>query len=56
MKKFNTPLGEIDITLLGHASLLIKWQGKNIFVDPYSSVADFSLQPKANLILVTEHH
>jgi L-ascorbate metabolism protein UlaG (beta-lactamase superfamily) len=56
MKKFNTPLGEIDITLLGHASLLIKWQGKNIFVDPYSNVADFSLQPKANLILLTHHH
>jgi L-ascorbate metabolism protein UlaG (beta-lactamase superfamily) len=56
MYNFTTPLGEIAVNLLGHASLLFKWQGKNIFVDPYSNVADFSLQPKADLVLLTHHH
>lgn len=56
MFNFTTPLGEIAVNLLGHASLLIKWQGKNIFVDPYSNVADFSEQPKADLVLLTHHH
>ena len=56
MTRFSTPLGEIAILHLGHASLLIQWEGKNIFVDPYSEVADYSRQPKADLILLTHHH
>ena len=56
MTKFATPLGEIAITVLGHASLLIRWEGRNIFVDPYAKVADYSKQPVADLILVTHHH
>ncbi len=56
MNRFKTPLGEIEITMLGHASLMIRWDGKNIFVDPYSEVADYSLQPKADLVLLTHHH
>ncbi|OFY39279.1 MAG: hypothetical protein A2X18_04475 [Bacteroidetes bacterium GWF2_40_14] len=56
MAKFITPIGEIAIIILGHASLLIQWEGKNIFVDPYSKVADYSVQPKADLVLITHHH
>ncbi len=56
MGKFTTPLGEIVITILGHASLLIQWSGQNIFVDPYSKVADYSKQPPAHLVLLTHHH
>ena len=56
MAKFITPIGEISIIILGHASLLIQWEGKNIFVDPYSKVADYSVQPKADLVLITHHH
>lgn len=56
MTRFITPIGEIAILLLGHASLLIQWEGKNIFVDPYSKVANYALQPKADLVLITHHH
>ncbi len=56
MYKFLTPVGTIAIDMLGHASLLIKWENKNIFIDPYSEVADFSKQPKADLVLLTHHH
>lgn len=56
MNRFSTPLGEIEIKIFGHASLLIKWNGKNIFVDPYSEVANYSLEPEAHLVLLTHHH
>lgn len=56
MKRFETPLGDLEIKHLGHASLLIEWNGENIFVDPYSEVCDYSKQPEAHLILITHHH
>ncbi len=56
MSKFITPIGEIAIIIIGHASFLIQWNGKNIFIDPYTKVANYALQPKADLILITHNH
>lgn len=56
MKRFKTPLGDIEITILGHASLIINWEGKLIYIDPYSEVADFSNRAVADLVLLTHHH
>jgi L-ascorbate metabolism protein UlaG (beta-lactamase superfamily) len=54
---FPTSAGELTITFLGHASLLLNFKEKNIFVDPFGQVADYSKLPKADVILCThEHH
>ena len=54
---FQTSAGELEITFLGHGSLMFTFGQKVIHVDPFSRVADYSTLPKANLILIThEHH
>jgi L-ascorbate metabolism protein UlaG (beta-lactamase superfamily) len=51
-----TPAGELRITFLGHASLVFSFAGKIVHVDPYGQVADYTRQPKADLVLVTHEH
>ncbi len=48
--------GDITITFIGHATLMLGWQGKVIHVDPWSKLADYGPLPKADLILVTHGH
>lgn len=51
-----TDAGDVSVTFLGHASLMLQWQGKAIHVDPWSAQADYSSLPKADLVLVTHEH
>jgi L-ascorbate metabolism protein UlaG (beta-lactamase superfamily) len=51
-----TAKGDLEITFLGHASLMMVFDGKTIHVDPYGDVADYSTLPKADLVLVTHDH
>jgi L-ascorbate metabolism protein UlaG (beta-lactamase superfamily) len=51
-----TAAGDLAITFLGHGSLLFKFDGMTIAVDPYSKVADHSALPKADLVLITHEH
>ena len=53
---FPTSAGNLSITFLGHASLLLTFNGKYIFVDPFGQVADYSSLPKADVILSTHEH
>lgn len=51
-----TTAGNVEITFIGHGSLMVTWHGKTIHVDPYSKLADYKSLPKADLILITHHH
>ncbi len=48
--------GPLNITFLGHASLLMDFNGKEIYIDPCGQFADFSKLPKADIILFTHEH
>jgi L-ascorbate metabolism protein UlaG (beta-lactamase superfamily) len=53
---FETSLGQLQITFIGHGSMILDIDGKIIHVDPYSRLTDYSLLPKADIILVTHEH
>jgi L-ascorbate metabolism protein UlaG (beta-lactamase superfamily) len=54
--KLKTSQGDVEITFLGHGSLLFRYGGMNVYVDPFSRVADYSTLPKADVILITHEH
>ncbi|MEN6485191.1 MAG: MBL fold metallo-hydrolase [Syntrophobacteraceae bacterium] len=51
-----TSAGRLEITFLGHGSLMFATGGKIIHVDPYSAVADYARLPRADLVLITHEH
>ncbi|MFC1619970.1 MBL fold metallo-hydrolase [Candidatus Neomarinimicrobiota bacterium] len=52
----STSEGDLEITFLGHGTLMFTFDDKVIHVDPFSRVADYNDLPKADVILVTHHH
>jgi L-ascorbate metabolism protein UlaG (beta-lactamase superfamily) len=51
-----TSAGDLEITFVGHGTLIFTVGGKVIHVDPFSRLADYATLPKADLILVTHGH
>jgi len=51
-----TSKGDLVISFLGHASLMMTFGGKTIYIDPVSAEADYSKLPKADLVLITHEH
>jgi len=51
-----TKAGDLEVTFIGHGSLMLKFGGKIIYVDPYSKLADYAKLPKADLIFLTHEH
>ena len=51
-----TARGDLEITVIGHGSLMFGFDGKIIHVDPFSGLADYSKLPQADLILLTHEH
>ncbi len=47
---------DLEITFIGHGTLMFNYGGKIIHVDPFSKLADYSTLPKADIILITHHH
>jgi L-ascorbate metabolism protein UlaG (beta-lactamase superfamily) len=51
-----TDKGDLTITPIEHATFVMKWGGKTIFVDPTKGGDAFKDQGKPDLILVTDIH
>ena len=51
-----TSAGNLEITFIGHGTLMFTFGGIVIHVDPWSRLADYSKMPKADIILLTHHH
>jgi L-ascorbate metabolism protein UlaG (beta-lactamase superfamily) len=51
-----TTAGDLEISFLGHGSLMLMFNGKVLHVDPFSKVADYAKLPKADLLLITHEH
>jgi gluconolactonase len=51
-----TSAGDLKITFIEHATLMLTFGGKTIHVDPVSAEADYTDMPKADIILVTHEH
>ncbi|MFN8258192.1 MAG: MBL fold metallo-hydrolase [Bacteroidales bacterium] len=52
----STKKGNIEITFIGHGSLMLKYSNTIIHVDPFSQAGDYSKFPKADIVLITHHH
>ncbi len=53
---FKTSGGDLEITFIGHGSIMLSFDGKIIHVDPYGKAGDYKNLPKADLVLITHHH
>lgn len=51
-----TSAGDLEITFIGHGTIMMTFGGKVIHVDPFGRLADYEKLPKANLIFITHHH
>jgi L-ascorbate metabolism protein UlaG (beta-lactamase superfamily) len=51
-----TTAGKVEITFVGHGTLMFRWGKTIIHVDPWSNLPGFNTLPQADLILVTHHH
>ncbi len=48
--------GDLEITFIGHGTLMFTFGGKIIHVDPFSRLADYSKLPQADMIFLTHEH
>ena len=48
--------GDLKITLVGHASVILEFAGKVVHVDPFGKMGDYDKLPKADLVLITHEH
>jgi len=48
--------GDLTLTFVGHGTLMMRYQGKVVHVDPTTREADYSTMPAADLVLITHEH
>ena len=47
---------KLQITFIGHGTLMIQYEDKIIHIDPWTKMADYTKLPKADIILITHEH
>lgn len=52
----STTGGDIEITFIGHGTLMFRYNDRVIHVDPWTRFTDYKNMPKADLILITHEH
>jgi L-ascorbate metabolism protein UlaG (beta-lactamase superfamily) len=52
----NTPQGELSVFTINHGSLVLQWQNKTIYVDPYGLASIFKQISPPDLILISDIH
>ncbi len=53
---YKTTKGELAITFIGHGTLMMEFDGKVVHIDPVTRYADYTVMPKADLVLITHEH
>lgn len=48
--------GALEITFIGHGTLMFVYDGKTIHVDPFGKLADYKTLPKADVVFLTHQH
>ena len=51
-----TDQGQLKVQPITHGSLVLSWNGKNIYVDPFGGAAAYKSLPKPDLVLLTDIH
>ncbi len=53
---FESDSGNLEITFIGHGTLMFSFGGMVIHADPWTRLADYQTLPKADIILITHEH
>ena len=51
-----TSAGNLEITFIGHGTMIFKFGGKVIHIDPWTQLADYTKLSQADFILITHEH
>ena len=54
--KINTAKGDLEVHPVRHGTVVFKWNGKTVFVDPVGGAAPFKPYGVPDLVLVTDIH
>ncbi|WP_276134763.1 MBL fold metallo-hydrolase [Polluticoccus soli] len=54
--EFPVEKGKLKITPVQHASLVLQWKGRTIYVDPAGGAERYQSLPKPEIILITDIH
>lgn len=54
--RFGTDEGPLEITFVGHGTLMTTFGGKVIHIDPVTREADYTKMPDADVVLITHGH